>query len=474
MVQFVPGQHIHLVGIGGFGMSAIARVLLQQGYYITGSDRHANAFTQALEKEGARVFIGHNAQHVMGAEMVIATSAVPHDHEELAMARALGIPTYRRADIMAAMMSGQTGIAVAGTHGKTTTTAMITHILIETGQDPSYIIGGILRNTGRNGGTGKGRAFVVEADEYDNMFHGLRPQVAVVTSVEYDHPDFFATPGDMMKSFAKFVGLLPEDGLLVACADDSTAMILAQNRAVAGLPVVTYGIENPLASWQATNIGLDENRLTRFDVLREGEKTGTARLIPPGRHNILNALAALVVADHQAIPFQEAARALAAFQGTGRRFELRGEVGGVAVIDDYAHHPTAIKVTLEAARQRFPDRALWAVWQPHTYSRTHALLEDYIEAFGAADHVLVTDIYAAREAQSGISSADVVAIMRHPDVRHSGSLNDTARLLDAEVQPPAVIVIMSAGDAPLVGVNFLKSRQNRQGKTDEPPQDAAG
>ncbi len=474
MIQLVPGQHIHLVGIGGFGMSAIARVLLQQGYYITGSDRHTNAFTQELEKEGAHIYIGHDAQHVMGAEMVLTTSAAPPDHVELTMARALGIPVYKRADVLRAIMSGQVGIALAGTHGKTTTTAMTTHILLETGQDPSYIIGGILRNTRRNGGMGKGKAFVIEADEYDNMFHGLRPQVAVVTSIEFDHPDFFPTQAAMVKSFSAFTWRITEGGVLIACADDPAALILARNREVLGRRVTTYAIDNPEAIWRATHLRLEAGQ-TVFDVHHDGKLLGTTRLIPPGRHNVLNALAALIVADSQDVPFNEAARALASFQGTGRRFELRGEVGGVAVIDDYAHHPTAIKVTLEAARQRYPDRALWAVWQPHTYSRTHALLEDYITAFDAADHVLVTDIYAAREDPvPGVSSGEVVAAMAHPAARHSGSLSDTVRLLAAEVQAPAVILIMSAGDAPLVGVNFLKLRQSRLGKTDEPLESAAG
>lgn len=463
-VVFVPGQHIHLVGIGGFGLSAIARVLLQQGYYVTGSDRNTNALTDALAAEGAVIYKGHDAQHVMGAEMVIASSAVPDDHVELAMARALGIPVYKRSDVIAAIMSGQVTIAVAGTHGKTTTASMIAHILIETNQQPSYIIGGILRNTGYNASIGAGRAFVIEADEYDNMFHGLEPQVIVVTSIEYDHPDFFKTPGEMIQAFKKFIDLLPDDGLLVACADDMTTAILAQNRFVMGYPVVTYGIDNTQANWQAFNLRT-EGAYTLFSVTHDSVSQGTVRLLAPGRHNVLNALAALIVADHEGVPFADAAAALARFQGAGRRFDPRGEVGGVAVIDDYAHHPTAIRATLEAARQRYPQRAVWAVWQPHTYSRTQALMDAYTRAFDDADHVLITDIYAAREAPiPGVSSAAVIAEMKHPDVRHTPSLRDAVRVLNADVQAPAVIVIMSAGDAPLIGVEYLKQRQEGLGK----------
>lgn len=461
MANFIPGQHIHLVGIGGFGMSAIARVLLQQGYYITGSDRSANALTDALADEGATIFKGHDAQQVMGAEMVITSSAIPDDHVELAMARALGIPVYKRSDVISAIMRGQTAIAVAGTHGKTTTTSMITHMLIETGQQPSYIVGGILRNTGNNAGVGRGKVFVIEADEYDNMFHGLRPDVAVVTSVEYDHPDFFKTPGDMIHSFSKFISLLPDDGLLVACVDDATAGILAQNRFVAGYPVVTYGIDNPAADWRALNLR-SEGQHTLFDVTRDGKSLGTAGLTLPARYNVLNALAALIVVENQGVKLADAAKALARFQGAGRRFDLRGDINGVAVIDDYAHHPTAIRQTLEAARQRYPDRALWAVWQPHTYSRTQALFDAYARAFADADHVLITDIYAAREQPiPGVDTPALLAEMKHPDARHTPALRDAVRVLHDDVQAPAVIIIMSAGDAPLIGVDYLKLRQGK-------------
>jgi UDP-N-acetylmuramate--alanine ligase len=460
----IPGQHIHIVGIGGFGMSALARVLLHQGYYVSGSDRRPNPLTQALEQEGAVIFKGEDAQHVMGAEMVLATSAVPPEHVELAMARALNIPVYKRADVIAEIMRGQTGIAIAGTHGKTTTTAMTAHILIETLQNPSYIIGGILRSTGTNAGVGTGPAFVIEADEYDHMFLGLRPQVAVLTNVEYDHPDFFKTPNEMVQAFSRFVDLLPADGLLIACADDPTAAVLGQNRLVAGLPVVLYGIHNPLANWRAVNIHIDDAYRTVFTVQRDGQSLGTVHLQIPGEFNVLNALAALIAADQQGVPFAQAAQALETFLGAGRRFQARGEVDGVLVIDDYAHHPTAIRVTLEAAKARFKARALWAVWQPHTYSRTQALWDGFIRAFDAADHVIVTDIFAAREdPQPGVTGPELAAAIQHPDVFFAPDLQAAVDHLRARVQPPAAVLILSAGDAPWIGAAYLKQRQ---GKTD--------
>ncbi len=462
MPQFVPGQHVHIVGVGGFGMSAIARILLEQGYYVSGSDRRPNVLTQALATDGADIHIGEAAENVMGAEMVLASAAIATDHVELALARALNIPVYKRADVIADLMDGQACIAVAGTHGKTTTTSMITHILLDTMQQPSYIIGGILRNTGQNAGVGAGKAFVIEADEYDNMFHGLLPQVTVLTTVEYDHPDFFKTPAEMVQSFNHFIGLLPDDGLLIAGSDDPTSAIMAQNRFVAGLPVTTYGIQNRQAQWQAQNIHIDDKYQTVFDVMRDGRMQGIVELQLPGEYNVLNALAALIVADQQGVPFEAAARALKTFQGAGRRFHARGEVDGVLIVDDYAHHPTAIKLTLAAARERFPERKLWAVWQPHTYSRTQHLWDAYTGAFDAADEVLVTDIYAAREDPiAGINSAELTRSIRHEHVRHVPSLDAAVADLVRDVEPPALILIMSAGDAPLIGVNYLKLRQQR-------------
>lgn len=468
MVQLIPGQHIHMVGIGGYGLSAIARVLLQQGFYISGSDRNTNALTHNLEKEGAVIYTGHAAEQVDGAEMVIVSSAIPPDHVEIVTALERGIPVYKRSDIIAAVMSGQHAIAIAGTHGKTTTTAMTTHILLETGQRPSYIIGGLLRTTGANAGVGTGRAFVIEADEYDNMFHGLRPGTAVVTNVDWDHPDFFPTPDSATQSFAAFVGLLPADGLLIACADDPPTMALAENRAMTGLSVATYGIDNRQAMWRALNIRMSQGRYTTFEVSHQGRVLGTVRLQVPGRHNINNAMAAIIVAHSQGVPFSDAARALQSFIGTGRRFEPRGEVDDVLVIDDYAHHPTAIRVTLEATRERYPRHTIWAVWQPHTYSRTHHLLAGYLTAFEAADHVLVTDIYAAREDPlPGVTAEAVVSAMPHRDARYSGDLPETTTLLEHEVEAPAIILILSAGNGPFVGMEYLKRQQQKKKQVSE-------
>ncbi len=469
-MQFLPGQHVHLIGIGGAGLSAIARILLEKGCKVSGSDRSRNALTDALVRDGATIYEGHDASYANGADCVIVTSAAQADHVEVAAARAQNIPVYKRADIMAALMEGKKVLAVAGTKGKTTTTALIVHILREAGKDPSYIVGGIMSNTGINAGVGKGEWFVVEADEYDNMFLGLRPNMVVVTNVVYDHPDFFQSHEDMIASFQRFIDLMDEHngygGVLFACADDPVARRLAESHLAKKYATFTYGLSQD-AYWRATDIQVHSDGYTSFKVVTLDDfKEGIpVRIALPGNHNVLNALAALAIACRlTGTPqgYYTCAPFLESFKGIARRFDLRADVHGVAVIDDYAHNPMSIRATLEATRQRYPDRALWAIWQPHTYSRTQALMDEYIRAFDAADHVLVTDIYAARENPiPGVSSAEVVAKMKHSDARYTPSFKDTAAVLNQEVKAPAVILIMSAGDAPAIGEAYLKRRQER-------------
>lgn len=467
-MQFIQGQHVHFVGIGGAGLSAIARILLERGFRVSGSDQYPNPLTDALARDGATVYKGHDAAHVQGADMVIISSAIK-GNPEIEAARAAGIPVYKRQDIMAALMHGMYVIAVAGTHGKTTTTALITHLLREVGADPSYIVGGVMANTRTNAGVGKGDVFVIEADEYDNMFLGLRPNVIVLTSLEYDHPDFFETPADMLASFRRFLALLPPDGHVFANTDDT---LMRDLLADFGGTVGSYGF-NESAAYRAANVYVDMDGYTVFDVLaRDGNppdytRMGTARLAMPGRHNVLNALGALFAASIETVGVgklmsKQVYDALETFSGTGRRFEVRGAHDGVIIIDDYAHHPTAIKATLTAARERYVGHNVWAVWQPHTFSRTRELVEEYATAFDAADAVLITDVYAAREpAPSGLTvtefTAGMVSKIAHRNVTHTPSFDDALRALEA-AHGPSVIVIMSAGDAPQIGIRYLEDK----------------
>ncbi len=458
MARLTPGQHIHLVGIGGAGLSAIARVLLGLGYRVSGSDRSANALTEALAQVGAQIFNGHDPSYIAGADALIVTSAVSADHVEVAAARAAGIPVYKRQDIIAELMAGRQVIAVAGTHGKTTTTSLVAHLLQGCGGNPGYIVGGVMGNTGLNAAVGSGAPFVIEADEYDNMFHGVRPDVAVVTNIEYDHPDFFPSPAALLAAFRTFVEQLDETGgTLVACADDAGARQLAAERRAAGGQVVTYGLAAD-ADWRLVAWQPEPGDGSAFEALAPDGQRACGRLPLPGAHNVINALGALAAVQAAgAADWSCALAGLATFKPTGRRFDLRAEVGGVAVIDDYAHHPTAIRATLAAARSRYPGRAIWAVWQPHTYTRTRALLDEYRRAFADADHVLVTDIYAAREQPlPGVTSADLVAGMPHPDARHLPTFDAVVQALAAGVRPPAAVIIMSAGDAPQIGIDFVR------------------
>lgn len=427
------GSHIHLVGIGGTGMSAIARVLLQKGYRVSGSDRALNALAESLANEGAAVYAGHDAANLSSdVDAVLVTSAVKVDNPEIAAALARDIPVYKRSDIMASLMQGKQVIAVAGSHGKTTTTAMIVHILVETGKHPSYIVGSTLKTTGTNAAWDEqGDTFVIEADEYDTMFLGLRPDIAVVINVEWDHPDFFKTPEAFHHAFEQFVDLLPEGGLLVA--DPSST-----------------GIQALIAHADA--------------VGRDGFIDANLHDLPihlqvPGAHNLFNARLAIRVAELTGVARTEAARALATFTGTARRLELKGEIDGIAVVDDYAHNPAKIRAAIAAVRGRYPDRDLWAVWQPHTYSRTQTFMAQYLESFGQADHVLVTDIYAAREQPlEGVTSAAFVSQLAHDDARHTPTINDAVVMLLRDVTAPAVILIMSAGDATKIADTYLKKK----------------
>ena len=447
------GKHVYFVGIGGFGMSAIARIMRQQGYTVSGSDRAENDLTRALSALGVRVFIGHDASNISAdVSALVVTSAVDETHVEIATARARGLPVYKRSQMIDALMQGKDCLAVAGTHGKTTTTAMLAYVLRQAGAAPSYIVGGVLANTGDNAAHGAGSAFVVEADEYDNMYHGLRPALAIFTSAEYDHPDFFKSEADMHASFAHFLSLV--QGKIIAYADDNGVLALTH----ACPNVVYYGWRTVAARWQASTPTYDAHGMA-FAVYRDGVCLGDVRLTLVGNHNAMNALAVIAACDAYGVPFEACAQALAGFLGTGRRFDVRADVGGIAVVDDYAHHPTAIKTTLHAARQRYPNRTLWAVWQPHTFSRTLALRDAYLQAFDDAHQVVVTDIFASREAfTDAIHSRELVQAFTHPHAHYGGTLDETTAFLLAHVQAPAVLLIMSAGDAPRIGQAFLQSK----------------
>ena len=457
--------HVHFIGIGGSGLSAIARLLNDSGYKVTGSDRALSSFASALQGEGVSIFIGHHPRNIAGADMVIRSSDIAEDNPEVEAAKHAGIPVYKRSDFLGSLMAEKTGIAVAGTHGKTTTTAMIAWTLTALKRDPSFIVGGTLNNLGINAHAGQGSPFVIEADEYDRMFLGLKPRIAIVTNLEHDHPDCYPTFEDMYSAFQEFVNLLPADGTLIVCAEDEGAVSLLPHARRNGVNVISYGLQSEMTinspQWiQARNVkpnergGFDFSALTNMGA--DSASVVSVSLQVPGEHNVRNALAVLAVIATLGLPLQEAADALAQFTGTGRRFEIRGEVKGVTVIDDYAHHPTEIRATLAGAKARYPNHRIWAVWQPHTYSRTRTLFYEFSRAFGDADEVLVTEIYASREAKQEFSSAEVVSAMPHSSARYSGSLEATTNYLLEHLRLGDILIILSAGDADQISTEVLK------------------
>ncbi len=467
--------HVHLIGIGGSGLSAIARVLLESGTTVSGSDRQPSPLSRSLEEAGVRVSYGHRPENVAGADLVVRSSAIPDDNVEVLAAQSAGVPVLKRSGFLGRLMEGRLGLAVAGSHGKTTTTAMIAWALSALGQDPSYIIGGVAKNLGANAHAGRGRVFVIEADEYDRMFLGLQPEIAVVTSVEHDHPDLFPSPEAYFQAFLDFAGLVRPSGALLVCGDDPGAARLGREAAGKGLRALEYGIEPRGYAYQAVEVAPAETGGYSFTVEIRAQP-GLNAVSPlscvlqvPGIHNVRNALAALAAVHQVGLPLEEAAHALADFQGTGRRFDILGEAAGITVIDDYAHHPAKIRATLAAARVRYPGREIWAVWQPHTYSRTRALWEAYTTAFEDADHVLVTEVYAAREPASGdLPARQIAAALRHPDAGFAASFDQAESALLSRLRPGDVVLVLSAGDADQISRRVFAALQNRQ------PQEKAG
>jgi UDP-N-acetylmuramate--alanine ligase len=460
-------EHVHFIGIGGSGLSAIARMLKESGYTVTGSDMTLSPFAADLQAIGVSVSVGHQAENVKGADWVVRSSAIDDGNVEVQSALAAGIPVYRRADFLGKFMQDKNGIAVAGTHGKTTTTAMIAYVLSELGAEPSFIVGGVLSNYGVNARAGRGKDFVVEADEYDRMFLGLKPRLEVVTSLEHDHPDCFPTFEDMVSAFESFVALLPHDGTLIGCLDDGGSASLMVRARRLGHRVMAYSLQQEVTitarHWmQGRNV--QPNRLGGFDFEAAtnvgGTKLVSLGLKVPGEHNVSNALAALSVCATLGLSIKDAAEALGRFTGTGRRFEVKGESRDIVVIDDYAHHPTEIRATLAAARARYAGRRIWAVWQPHTYSRTQALFEQFVQAFGDADETIVTEIYRSREAAQAYSAEQVVRAMNSESVRFIPTLEAATGYLLQHLQKNDVVLVLSAGDADQISANVLAGLGN--------------
>jgi UDP-N-acetylmuramate--alanine ligase len=446
---------IHFVGIGGIGMSGIAEVLLSSGFAVSGSDMKESDITRRLAGLGARIHIGHFEENVQDADVVVFSSAVPRTNPELVAARRASIPVIPRAEMLAELMRLKDGIAIAGSHGKTTTTSLVATVLREAGLDPTVVIGGKLNVLGTNAARGQGALLVAEADESDGSFLHLTPVIAVITNIDAEHLDHYGDHEAVKDAFAAFANRVPFYGLVVACLDHPHVQAI--------LPRIekrtaTYGL-SAQADYRAKD-PVVEGLSTSFTLLRRGEDLGKVTVRMPGIHNVLNTLAVLAVADELEVPLDQTKAALAGFGGVQRRFTIVGEHAGVTVVDDYGHHPAEVQVTLEAA-QRAYGRRIVVAFQPHRYSRTHHLKDELTRAFNRADVLLLTDVYAAGEAPiEGATSECLAEAIRqhgHRDVTYVGSRERLLEALVARVEPGDVVITLGAGDITRTGPELLRA-----------------
>lgn len=456
--MFKKIQQIHFVGIGGSGMSGIAEVLVTLGYQVSGSDLKATPVTDRLEKLGVRIAIGHRPQNIEGAHVVVTSTAVSTLNPEVMAAKTKGIPVIPRIEMLAEIARLKYTIAIAGTHGKTTTTSMVASVLQIGGFDPTVVVGGRLKHLDSGARLGKGEFLVAEADESDGSFLKLSPALAVITNIDNDHLDYYGTFDKIAEAFVAYAGRVPFYGCVIACLDDPHVK--------AHLPrfsrrVITYGFD-PAARLQAINASCPDG-VSEFEVLEQGKLLGKIRLQVPGRHNVLNALAAVGVGLEIGMPFAKIVEGLAAYDGVGRRMELKGETDGITVIDDYGHHPTEIRATLSALRDRYPKRRLVALFQPHRFSRTQSLWNEFAHAFEKADRVMVMDIYPAGEDPiPGVSSDLIVKAMQNVHRAASSAPKPfSPQALRASLDPGDVLLTLGAGDVWRCGEALL-------GKVDAP------
>lgn len=455
-INFEKPIHVHFIGIGGISMSGLAKVLLKEGFTVSGSDKKQSALTEQLEAAGATVFYGQKASNIIdGIDVVVYTAAIHTDNEEYKAAVDKGLSMLTRAQLLGQLMTNyDIPIAVSGTHGKTTTTSMLTHILLAADTDPTVSVGGILNAIRGNIRVGNSEIFVTEACEYTNSFLEFFPKISIILNIDEDHLDFFKDLEDIRHSFRRFAELLPADGCLVINGDIERLGDITD-----GLPcrVITYGSDNNM-DYSAANILHNGLGNASFDFIKKGNFVKRISLSVNGDHNVSNALAALAVADLLDISVEAAGEGLKKFRGTKRRFEYKGEVNGITIIDDYAHHPTEIRASLMSARH-YPHREIWCVFQPHTYTRTKALFPEFVDALSYTDHIILTDIYAARETDTlGVSSADIAeALCREgADACYISSFEEIEAFCLEKCEKGDMLITMGAGDVVNIGDALLK------------------
>lgn len=455
-IDFEKKGHIYFMGIGGISMSGFAELLKQEGFTISGSDQKESKLTAHLESLGITVKYGQCKENITNdIDLVVYTAAISKDNEEYMAAVAAGIPMMDRAEMVGQVMKNYSrAIAISGTHGKTTTTSMVSHIFLEAKLDPTISVGGILKAINGNLRVGHSENFITEACEYTNSFLKFHPTINIILNVEEDHMDFFKDLADIRNSFSKFTNLLPENGLLIINGDiENYQEISAHCKG----SVLTYSVTDTSCNYTAANISYDSLGRGAFDVLENGTNIGHIQLSVVGEHNISNALSAIALSRYLKLSMDVIQKGLAAFEGTDRRFQYKGEMSGVTIIDDYAHHPTEISATLEAAK-KYPHKTTWCVFQPHTYSRTKAFLDDFAKALSQADKVVLASIYAAREADPGdISSADIMDRIKElgTEAYYFETFDEIENFLLKNCVTGDLLITMGAGDIVKVGESLL-------------------
>jgi len=454
--MYLKKYHIHFVGIGGIGMSGIAELLLNLRYKVSGSDLKASDITENLKTLGGIIFVGHHADHISDADVVVTSSAVGHDNSEVLAAKQASIPVIPRAEMLAELMRLKFSIAVAGAHGKTTTTSIVASVLAQGGLDPTVVIGGKLKSVGTNAVLGQGDFIVAEADESDGSFLKYSPTIAVVTNIDREHLDFYQDLDAIKSVFLDFIDRIPFYGLAVLCLDNESIQDL--------IPEIkkrytTYGM-SAQADFQIKDVKFEKRR-SRFSIHKEGQKLGNITLNLPGIHNVYNATASIAVGIELDVPFAAIQTALETLEGVQRRLEIKGEVNGITVVDDYGHHPTEIKITLEAVEKCWPDSRKVVVFQPHRYSRTQALFDDFTRSFYQSDVLLVLPIYAAGEKRiEGLSGQDLCEGIRahgHKEVFCATDMQKALAYLKKNLKPGDMLLTLGAGDVWKVGAELLKS-----------------
>ncbi|RXI40551.1 UDP-N-acetylmuramate--L-alanine ligase [Clostridium tetani] len=447
-------KKVHFIGIGGISMSGMAEILLKKGYEVSGSDSTKSPITDKLIDLGAKIYIGHKAENIKNVDLIVYTAAVSEDNPELKKALTDNIKTMNRAEFLGYLMDGHKyNIAVSGTHGKTTTTSMMSHITVNANLDPTILVGGELNIINGNVRTGKSEYFLTEACEYKESFLKFFPYIGVILNIDADHLDYYKDINHIKNAFSKFANLIPKGGYLIACAEDENINDIIKN---IDCTIITYGLNK--GDIQAKNITFDNKGCASFDVVKDSSVLFSVKLNVPGNYNVLNALASICVSFALNIDKESIIKGLESFYGTHRRFELKGIRNDVTVIEDYAHHPTEIKATLSAAKN-YPSNRILCVFQPHTYTRTYSLFEDFTESFYNTDTLILADIYPAREKDTGIVSSDMLGNkLREKNVNciNLHSFEDISDYLKKETKPGDLVLIMGAGDIYKAGDLFLK------------------